>query len=307
MSAFAVSVVIPLFNKARFVRDMLGTVLAQIHPAAEIIIIDDGSTDGSVAAIDDLIGGSVKLVRQANSGPGVARNRGIAEASSEWIAFIDADDQWQPNHLATLAEIAAAFPGAALVASGFRRVSAGGALPSQDRGPLDPQLLDYFAATRDDEKICTSSLAVRRRALAAAGGFGAAFPGEDIDLWLRIALASEIAASARVTSFYIQRTGGVMDSLASSPAIEPIDATIDTALADPRHAARHSGLRAIRERYRINAVKQQLFRGEQRVARSHIRICDEIGMPVPPLFRLLSFVPSSLLKAGLTARSRLRK
>ena len=90
MSEFAASVVIPLFNKAPFVRDMLKSVLNQTYPVAEIIIVDDSSTDGSVAAIDDLIGGPVRLIRQANAGPGVARNRGVADATSEWIAFIDA-------------------------------------------------------------------------------------------------------------------------------------------------------------------------------------------------------------------------
>ena len=120
-------------------------------------------------------------------------------------------------------------------------------------------------------------------------------------------MAGEIAATARVTSFYIQRTGGVMDSLGPAPIEQPIDATIAAALADPSHDARHSGLRAIRDRHHINRVKQHLFHSERDAARSQIRLCDELRAPVPLLYRLLSSIPSPLLAAGLSARSRLRK
>ena len=306
MSDFAVSVVIPLYNKASFVRRTLESVLSQTHPATEIIVVDDASTDGGVTAIGDLIGGPVKLIRQANAGPGVARNRGIAEASSEWIAFIDADDQWQPNHLATLAEVAAAFPHAALVSSGFRRIATGRALPPQDSSKLDPKPLDYFGAAGQNEALWTSSLGARKSTLSDAGRFGASFPGEDIDLWLRIALMSEIAATARVTSYYVQHTGGVMDSLVAEAGDQPIDATIAAALADPRHAARHDGLRAIRDCYRINGIKQHLYRGERDQARAKIRTCDQAAAPVPPLYRLLSLAPPTLLAAALRLRSRIR-
>ena len=307
MSEFAASVIIPLFNKAPFVRDMLESVLNQTYPVAEIIIVDDSSTDGGVAAIDDLIGGPVRLIRQANAGPGVARNRGVADATSEWIAFIDADDQWQPNHLATLEEVAAAFPRADLVASGFRRISTAHQRPPQDDGKLDAHPLDYFGDNGEDMTIFTSSLATRKSALAAAGGFGASFPGEDIDLWLRIALTGEIAATARVTSFYIQHTGGVMDTLDATVKEQPIDSTIAAALADPRHTARHPGLRAIRNRYWINGIKQHLYRGERDQARAQIRACDRVRAPVSPLYRLMSLCPSPLLSAALRMRSGLRK
>ena len=130
MSEFAVSVVIPLYNKARFIRATLETALAQSHRADEIIVVDDNSTDGSVAAIEDLLGDRVRLARQANAGPGPARNRGVAEASREWIALLDADDLWQPNHLATLAEVAAQCPDAAIVAARHQRLAATDPLPA---------------------------------------------------------------------------------------------------------------------------------------------------------------------------------
>lgn len=106
MSGYHVAVVIPLFDKAPLIHATLQSVLAQTLPPAEVIIVDDGSSDGSIDVIADLIGGPVRLVRQDNAGPGPARNRGTAEAHSEWIALIDGDDLWAPDHLATLAGVA---------------------------------------------------------------------------------------------------------------------------------------------------------------------------------------------------------
>jgi len=302
LSAFDVSVVIPLYNKEAFVRDMLASVLAQSLPAAEIIIVDDSSTDGSVAKIADLIGGRVRLLSQPNAGPGPARNRGIAEASSAWIAFIDADDQWQPNHLATLAEVAAQCPDAAVVGAGFRRMRADEAVPPADDRAAAPQPLDYLRAARHGEALCSSAVAVRRHALQSSGGFGSVYPGEDLDLWIRLSLDHAMATSPRVTSLYLQRTGGLMDKAGElPPSPQPMFATIAAALAEPRHAAHHADLRAFRDHHLRNGIKQSLYRGEPGSARLQIAQCDRDGTPIPLLYRLLALAPAILLRAALNA------
>ncbi len=307
MSGFAVTVVIPLYNKAAYIRRTLESAIAQTHPAAEIIIVDDSSTDGSVAAIEDLVSGRVKLIRQANAGPGPARNRGIAEAISERVAFLDADDLWLPNHLATLAEVAAAFPQADVVAAGFRRLGADQPLPEIDRGPAAAHSLDYLRAARGGEALCTSALAVRRCAVEAAGGFGKPFPGEDIDLWVRLALDRPMAASPRVTSLYLQQTGGLMDRIGeSAPTVPPMVATIDAALADPRHSPRHPDLAALRDHYLVNAIKQELYRGDSRAARRLIADCARIGAAVPASYRLLALLPRQLAQVAIRTAVALR-
>ena len=304
MSAFDVSVVIPLYNKQEFVRDMLASVLSQSLPAAEVIIVDDRSTDGSVAKIADLIGGRVRLVSQPNAGPGPARNRGIAEASSAWIAFIDADDRWQHNHLATLAEVAAAFPRADVVGAGFCRIGAAEAVPPADDRAAAPQPLDYLRAACHGEALWTSAVAVRRNALQASGGFGSVYPGEDLDLWICLALDHSMAASPRVTSLYLQRTGGVMDQASElPPSPQPMFATITAALAEPRHTAHHDDLRALRDHHLRNGIKQCLYRGDRDSAGLQIAQCDRDGIPVPLLFRLLALTPAPLFRAALRLRS----
>lgn len=94
----SVSVVIPCYNAAAFLRETLESVFRQTYAPKEIIVIDDGSTDGS-AGVAAAFGEQVTVRRQENFGESVARNHGIAAARGEWIAFLDADDLWQPEKL----------------------------------------------------------------------------------------------------------------------------------------------------------------------------------------------------------------
>ncbi len=93
-----ISVVIPCYNAAPFLRETIDSVLAQTHPALEVIVIDDGSTDDS-ANIAESYGPPVRVIRQHNQGESVARNRGMDEAKGDWIALLDADDLWLPHKL----------------------------------------------------------------------------------------------------------------------------------------------------------------------------------------------------------------
>ncbi|MGI8498621.1 MAG: glycosyltransferase family A protein, partial [Gemmatimonadaceae bacterium] len=108
MSAL-VSCIIPMFNAERFVREAVASVLAQSHRPHEIIIVDDGSTDGTMAAVAEM-GNDLRCVSQPNQGPPAARNRGLAEATGDLIAFLDADDRWHPEKLARQAKLFGARP-----------------------------------------------------------------------------------------------------------------------------------------------------------------------------------------------------
>ncbi len=92
-----VSTVIPAFNRRDYLPRAIDSALAQTVPVDEILVIDDGSTDGSAELLQSRYGNRVRVVRQANSGVGGARRRGIQEARGEWIAFLDSDDEWFPE------------------------------------------------------------------------------------------------------------------------------------------------------------------------------------------------------------------
>jgi glycosyltransferase involved in cell wall biosynthesis len=99
MKTPSVSVIVPAYNRASWLPDTVASILRQTHPPAEVIIIDDGSTDDTEAVCARFTE-PVRYIRQANSGAAAARNRGMSEATGEWFAFIDSDDLWAPNKLA---------------------------------------------------------------------------------------------------------------------------------------------------------------------------------------------------------------
>lgn len=99
----SISVIVPCHDAAAFLQPAIESILAQTHPALEVIVVDDGSTDGS-ARIAESFGPPVRVIRQENRGESAARNRGIEAAKAEWVAFLDADDLWLPTKLERQAE-----------------------------------------------------------------------------------------------------------------------------------------------------------------------------------------------------------
>ena len=106
----SISVVIPCYNAAPFLRPAIESILGQSRPATELIVVDDGSTDDS-ARIAASFGPAVQVIRQENRGESAARNRGIEAATGDWVAFLDADDLWLPTKLERQAEVIRSAPG----------------------------------------------------------------------------------------------------------------------------------------------------------------------------------------------------
>lgn len=115
----AVSVIIPLYNKERYIERTLSSVLAQTCPPLEIIVVDDGSTDDGPEKVIALNNPMITLVRQENRGPGAARNAGLAIARGKYIAFLDSDDEWYPSFLETGVSYLENNDGVTMVATGY--------------------------------------------------------------------------------------------------------------------------------------------------------------------------------------------
>lgn len=101
MSPPLVSAIIPVYNGERYIADAIDSVFRQVHRPIEVIVVDDGSTDGTLAAVA-AYGDAVRVISQKNSGQAVARNAGLSAAKGKYIAFLDADDVWSDDHLAEL-------------------------------------------------------------------------------------------------------------------------------------------------------------------------------------------------------------
>jgi Glycosyltransferases involved in cell wall biogenesis len=185
-----VSVVMPAYNNADTVGRALASIAAQTLPPREVVVIDDGSTDGTAEAVAAMAGrmGRVRLrlFRQRNSGAGAARNRAIVEASGRWLAFLDADDEWLPEKVArSLAETEAA----GLVMSSHNLIGVGAdgerAIDSRARylaNPDDPYRTLFLRGF-----ISSSTVLVRRDAVVAVGGFDATLrSAQDYELWLAV-------------------------------------------------------------------------------------------------------------------------
>jgi GT2 family glycosyltransferase len=175
----AISVVIPCYNGARFLRETLASVTRQTYPADEVIVVDDGSTDGS-AAIAEAFGPPVCVVRQPNQGESAARNRGIALARGEWVALLDADDLWEPTKLARQgAALRFAPPDTVCVYTDYFKVLDGARVaceqPREWHAEPDARVRLLF-----DWSVIPSSVLLRRDVLAEVRFPEAVRHGEDV-------------------------------------------------------------------------------------------------------------------------------
>jgi len=247
-----VSVVIPAYNSQAYLSRAIESALAQRYPQdrLEVIVVDDGSSDDSPLIAEGYAerNSRVLALRQSNAGPAAARNRGIAAAGGELIAFLDSDDAWEPSKLARQAALFQADPQLGLVHCGCRFVDAYGhpveSWVRKSRTAQGEALLDFFC----DFFIILSSVVVPRRCLDEVGHFDTALRvGEDNDLFLRLLARYKLGC---VDAPLLDRTVRA-DSLSREDY--DLDARNDLLILDrfvqahPQFARQHRG--AIRARY----------------------------------------------------------
>jgi len=179
-----VSIIVPCHNGARFLPEALDSAFAQTHPAIEVIVVDDGSTDGTPAVLERYAG-RVRALRQPNRGPSAARNAALEIARGDYIAFLDADDRFLPDKVARQAAVLDARPDVGLVYSGWRFIDEEGrVLPGEGRPRGEGDLLPGLVL---GNPIHPLAALVRRPLVTEVGGFDETLWGcEDWDLFLRL-------------------------------------------------------------------------------------------------------------------------
>lgn len=211
------SVVIPLYNKAAYICCTVESVLAQSFTDFEVIVVDDGSTDGGADLVKTMTDPRIRVVNQINSGVSAARNLGITTALGEWVAFLDADDWHHPQHLERLLDAHNAWPDADAVATDFLMV-ANAQGPWPPTWPIFPEVPDVELITDLPRRwmmgpsLCSSSVAVRKHRLQK---MQPCFPlgeseAEDLDFWFRLGEQTSIAlAHAPLVAYRVDVDGSL--------------------------------------------------------------------------------------------------
>lgn len=184
------SVIIPVYNRFDHLPAALDSVLGQLLPGDEVLVVDDGSAadPSSHLPLDDP---RVRLFRQANAGPGAARNHGIREARNLYVAFLDSDDLWRPWTRAMFEQAYELRPDVSFISGGWLEFTHAPALPQKPPAEFSARSYEhYYAAAFEDFMVGPGGVVVKREAALEVGGFAENVRvAEDIDFWLRLGTA----------------------------------------------------------------------------------------------------------------------
>jgi len=179
-----VSVIIPTYNRGWSIKEAIDSVLAQDYTEFELIVVDDGSTDHTSDVLDSY-GDDIKVLSQKNKGVSAARNRGIAEASGKFIAFLDSDDLWLPQKLTLQIEFINQTPDALICQTEEVWIRNGLRVNPKKRHKKPSGMI--FKPSLELCLVSPSAVMIQRSLLDRVGGFDETLPAcEDYDLWLRI-------------------------------------------------------------------------------------------------------------------------
>jgi glycosyltransferase involved in cell wall biosynthesis len=197
MTSPFISIILPLYNKEKFVYETLLSAITQTYSRYEIIVVNDGSTDKSEEVIKPLMD-KIRYKSILNGGPGAARNVGIEMAKGEYIAFLDADDLWLPNKLELQVKAVTQYPEIAMVVTNHEGVGGSVGVP-QWRLPNDCEWLivpkeSSFHMFLKGFVICTPSVMVSTEIIRKVGGFPTDVRrGEDVYTWFKIGMEFPVA------------------------------------------------------------------------------------------------------------------
>ena len=290
-----VAVIIPTFNQARFLGEAIKSVLAQTHPAAEIIVVDDGSTDNPETVVAEFP--SVRLIRQDNRGLSAARNTGLRSCQTTYVVFLDSDDRLLPNALEAGLACMATRPDCAFVSGGCRLISEDGDPLGPDR--VNPIEGDPHLSLLRANPIVVHSVLFRRDILLSENGFDETLRRcEDYDLYLRIVPKYSIAIHREIVAEY--RRHGTNMSNDYVGQLKVVLHVLD------RHEARiipdaptRAALREGRANARVNYAYHMLL-----TARAHWRTRRDFRKAAKELIRAARWSPSLTVRTVLEAFGR---
>lgn len=298
------SIVIPLYNKETYIENTIKSVLNQTFTDFEVVIVNDGSTDKSVEKVSQFNDSRIKIINQKNQGASVTRNTGLENASSEFIAFLDADDLWFPNHLEVLKELIEKHPNVGIYASRYQLIFKNNHVYTPEFKGITSEfsgiITDYFESSFHYAVATSSSIVVPAKIFEEVGNFKPYISsGQDTDMWLRIALKHPVAISNKVTASYLHF---VEDSLSKTSILEKKIKQFNEYKEDE---ATHPNLKKYLDLYRMEYAMQYKIAGENKNSKTLFEQIDlkNISWKSKLLYRLPRFLLLSLLSFKRYLRS----
>jgi len=300
----AFSIVIPLYNKANYIENTLKSVLNQTFTDYEIIVINDGSTDDSITKVKEFNDSRIQLYNQENQGASVARNLGIENAKYEYIAFLDADDLWMPNHLEILNALIENFPNAGIFASRYELVFNNGKndIPNFKGISADYEgiIPDYFETSLPYPIATSSSIVIPKYVFEKIGYFKPTISsGQDVDMWIRIASKYPVVISNKVTASYLHY---IEDSLSKTPIL---DKKLNDFNDYKQEEESNPSLKKYLDTYRIEYALQYKIAGNDKKSKELFK--NILKENIPFKTRLIYFLPRFVLIFLLKIKQFLRK
>lgn len=299
------SIVIPLYNKGQYIGRALNSVFNQTFQDFDVVVVDGGSDDDGPKVVSRCEDPRVRFLLQEGEGVSSARNEGIQAAKSDFIAFLDADDVWFPEHLQSLLRLRQKYPEAGAFASAYLVRSPDGMVRSIHVKRIPPPpweglLPEYLtAAIHSDQPVWTSAVGIPRQVLASIGGFPQhVHVGEDLITWFKIALRYPIAFTWNFGAVYHMESENRTTDLANAmrweeDLLEEVQQTLhrERIPVDRAHAVRQHT-----PGYQISAALKAIYLGDLHKARRLLQECDTRMFRWKRMkYMLIASLPSPLL------------
>lgn len=268
------SVVIPAYNAEKFIMRSVKSVLDQTHTDFELIIVDDGSSDGTKKQLEQLSDERIRYIYQENGGVSAARNKGIIESKGQYVCFLDSDDEWMPNHLAVMLTLIEKYSNCGMYVTGYDIRLGNGEVIHKSQQILRAIVEEDFERDNGYELLNdygyflnTNTVCCRRSVFDKVGLFADGVKnGEDDDMWYRLFAYYPLAISKAVTTVYDRANCGATGQrgdVFETYFLMRVDGLLSSSEI-PQH--RKKALLIWRERNSLSRARKYILAGNKREA-----------------------------------------